>query len=122
MKRLSAASISFLAFAAGAQAQTPIRYDLRYSEAGAPAVSVTITLPEIAPSPASLVMPRNYPGGYEQVPYDSFVAGVAAFSADGKPVSASKDKDGPRWTIAAAESPSNALSTASTSHVWNRNS
>src|SRR5580704_6126541 len=82
-----------------AQAQNPVRYDLRYAEPGAATVSVTIALPEAVKAPASLVMPRTYPGGYEQVPYDSFVTDVSAFSADGKPLTAAKDQDGPRWTL-----------------------
>ncbi len=88
-----------IALAAAAHAQSPIRYDLRYTEPGATMVSVTITLPDAAQAPASLVMPRNYPGGYEQVPYDSFVADVAAFSPDATRLTASKDQDGPRWTL-----------------------
>jgi 7,8-dihydropterin-6-yl-methyl-4-(beta-D-ribofuranosyl)aminobenzene 5'-phosphate synthase len=85
--------------AVAAQAQSPIHYDLRYPQPGAPAISVSIALPEPAKAPASLVMPRNYPGGYQQVPYDSFVTAVAAFSPDNKPVAAAKDSDGPRWTL-----------------------
>jgi len=88
-----------LALAVAAYAQSPIRYDLRYPEAGAATVSVTITLPDAAQAPASLVMPRNYPGGYEQVPYDSFVSDVSAQTPDGKPLTAAKDQDGPRWTL-----------------------
>jgi 7,8-dihydropterin-6-yl-methyl-4-(beta-D-ribofuranosyl)aminobenzene 5'-phosphate synthase len=87
------------AIACAAHAQMPIRYDVRYAEPGAPNVSVNITLPEAAKAPASLVVPRNYPGGYEQVPYDSFVTAVSAFSSDGKALVASKDADGPRWTL-----------------------
>ena len=94
----SLAAALCLILAATAHAQT-VRYDLHYPQPGAPAVSVTITLPEPAKAPASLVMPRNYPGGYEQVPYDNFVTDVAALSADGKPLKAVKDADGPRWTL-----------------------
>src|SRR5580704_14818227 len=82
-----------------AQAQNPVRYDLRYAEPGAATVSVTMALPEAVKAPASLVMPRNYPGGYEQVPYDSFVTDVSAISADGKSLTAVKDQDGPRWSL-----------------------
>ena len=99
MKRYWATLLLSIALSTAAHAQSPIRYDLRYSEAGGPIVAVTITLPEAAPAPASLVIPRNYPGGYQQVPYDSFVTGVTAFSAANQPLTASKDQDGPRWTI-----------------------
>jgi predicted metalloprotease with PDZ domain len=98
VRERSLAAALCLILAATAHAQT-VRYDLHYPQPGAPAVSVTITLPEPAKAPASLVMPRNYPGGYEQVPYDNFVTDVAALSADGKPLKAVKDADGPRWTL-----------------------
>jgi predicted metalloprotease with PDZ domain len=88
-----------MAAAMAAQAQGPVRYDLRYPTAGTPAVAVTIFLPEAVKAPASLVMPRNYPGGYEQVPYDSFVSAVTAFSPDNKTLAAGKDTDGPRWIL-----------------------
>jgi predicted metalloprotease with PDZ domain len=62
-------------------------------------VSVTVTLPEPAKTPAALVMPRSYPGGYQQVPYDSFVTGIAALSPGGKSLQVVKDADGPRWNL-----------------------
>ncbi len=82
-----------------AQAQNPIAYQLRYSQSAAGMVLVAVTLPEPVKAPASLVMPRTYPGGYEQVPYDSFVTGVAAFRAWRKTLRVAKDADGPRWSL-----------------------
>ena len=99
MKRIAATLLLSLALSPAARAQSPVRYDLRYAEAGGPTVAVTITLPEAVPAPASLVIPRNYPGGYQQVPYDSFVTGVTAFSATNQPLAAPKDQGGPRWTL-----------------------
>jgi predicted metalloprotease with PDZ domain len=46
-------------------------------------------------------MPRNYPGGYEQIPYDSYVEKVQAFSNAEKSLSVERDPDAPRWTIGA---------------------
>ena len=65
-------------------------------------VSVTMTLPEPVKAPAPLVMPRTYPGGYVQVPYDSFVSGVVALSPGGKSLPVAKDADGPRWNLGQA--------------------
>lgn len=92
-------AVCLMALAGAAEAQNPVRYELRYSEPGAGVVSVSVTLPEALQAPASLVMPRTYPGGYEQVPYDSFVSGVAARSPDGKSLAVVKDADGPRWSL-----------------------
>jgi 7,8-dihydropterin-6-yl-methyl-4-(beta-D-ribofuranosyl)aminobenzene 5'-phosphate synthase len=89
----------WIALAPSAQAQTPVRYELHYAQPGVDTVQVTIVLPEAVKAPASLVMPRNYPGGYQQVPYDSFVSGVTAISPDGKSLAAVKDADGPRWGL-----------------------
>jgi predicted metalloprotease with PDZ domain len=87
------------ALACAAQAQSPVRYELRYAQPGAATVQVAVALPEAAKAPASLVMPRTYPGGYQQVPYDSFVTDVAALSPDGKSLAVAKDADGPRWSL-----------------------
>jgi len=82
-----------------AQAQNPIAYQLRYSQSAAGMVLVAVTLPEPVKAPASLVMPRTYPGGYAQVPYDSFVTGIAAFAPGGESLRVAKDADGPRWSL-----------------------
>jgi len=79
--------------------QAPIVYDLRYSAAGDHWVSVKITPAAIIAAPAALVIPRTYPGGYDQVPYDSFVENVTAVSQEGKTLTCTKDVDGPRWKI-----------------------
>ena len=52
--------------------------------------------------PAALVMPRTYPGGYEQLPYDAYVTHVIARASDGRSLHISKDADGPRWTLGRA--------------------
>jgi predicted metalloprotease with PDZ domain len=46
-------------------------------------------------------MPRNYPGGYGLVLYDSFVENVRAFSDQDKPMKVTRDPDGPRWLLGA---------------------
>ncbi|MGO4879333.1 MAG: hypothetical protein ACLP59_00755 [Bryobacteraceae bacterium] len=82
-----------------AQAQNPVAYQLRYAQSAAAMVSITMTLPEPVKAPAPLIMPRTYPGGYGQVPYDAFVTGVVALSPGGKSLHVAKDEDGPRWTL-----------------------
>ena len=92
-------SVCLLLLAVGAYAQSALRYELRYAAAGDSAVSIQITLPEPLQAPATLVIPRSYPGGYEQVPYDSFVEGVTALAPDGGSLAVAKDADGPRWAL-----------------------
>jgi predicted metalloprotease with PDZ domain len=82
-----------------AKAESPLRYDLTYRSAGVNSVDVRIDLPSTLSSPVVLVMPRNYPGGYQFVPYDSFVEDVRAFSDEGQRVAAKKTPDGPRWLL-----------------------
>jgi predicted metalloprotease with PDZ domain len=97
--KLSAVAAGLVAFAGLLQAQTPVVYELRYSQAQPDIVSVTITLPEATRAPVTLIMPRSYPGGYQQVPYDDFVSGVSAIGPTGKPLPVTKDEYGPRWLL-----------------------
>src|SRR5271168_1917120 len=83
------------------RAQLPIAYQVNYATPGDPKVRITLILPEPLNTPLSLVMPRNYPGGYEQIPYDSYVENVEAFSDQQKSLSVVRDPDAPRWTIGA---------------------
>jgi predicted metalloprotease with PDZ domain len=92
-------SAGLLLLAVGAYAQNAVPYELRYAAAGESAVSIQITLPEPLEAPAALVIPRSYPGGYEQVPYDSFVEGVTALAPDRKSLAVAKDADAPRWAL-----------------------
>jgi predicted metalloprotease with PDZ domain len=95
-------TVCLAAFFGVAQAQNPIGYQLRYAESAGGMVSVAVTLPEPVKAPAALVMPRTYPGGYVQVPYDSFVSGVVALSPGGQSLPVAKDADGPRWNLGQA--------------------
>jgi predicted metalloprotease with PDZ domain len=81
------------------QAESAIVYELRYGESAAGVVTITITLPESTRAPIPLIIPRTYPGGYQQVPYDAFVGDVAASAPDGKSLQVVKDPDGPRWNL-----------------------
>ena len=93
---------AFLLFVPGlAHGESDVDYALRYARASH-TVTVSLTLPDSAAGPAALVMPRTYPGGYEQLPYDAYVTHLIARSADGTSLHVSKDPDGPRWTLGRA--------------------
>src|SRR5271154_6862313 len=81
------------------RAQSPLTYQLAYASPGDTRVHITITLPQPLNTPAYLVMPRTYPGGYEQILYDPFVEQIHAFSPTEKSLSVAREPDGPRWTI-----------------------
>jgi predicted metalloprotease with PDZ domain len=91
--------ISLCLLPALVHAQAGVEYTLRYALASPQMVAVTLTLPEPVKAPATLVMPRTYPGGYEQFPYDAFVTQIVARSSDGTSVQVHKSADGPRWTL-----------------------
>jgi len=63
MKKLVALLVSLCAGAANAQ--LPMKYSLAYPSAGVNTVQVRIDLRSPRPAPVVLVMPSNYPGGYE---------------------------------------------------------
>ena len=82
-------------------AQSEMKYRLTYTAAGENAVRVRIDLPAPRPAPLELVMPRNYPGGYSLVLYDSFVEDVRAFDQD-KPLEVKRAPFAPRWILGSA--------------------
>jgi len=67
-----------------AYAQEPVTYQLQYAVPGDCCVQVRIVFPSPLKTPVSLVIPRTYPGGYEQVLYDAFLEDVSARSPQGK--------------------------------------
>jgi predicted metalloprotease with PDZ domain len=80
-------------------AQRPLTYQVAYAAPSDTRVQITLILPEPLNTPVSLVMPRTYPGGYQQIPYDSFVEQLRTFSPTEKSLSVQRDENGPRWTI-----------------------
>ena len=92
----------FLLNTSAAHAQTAVQYHLTYPAAESRAVQVRIELSLPRPAPLTLIIPRNYPGGYGLVLYDSFVEDVRAFSDQGKPLTVKRAADGPRWSLGAA--------------------
>jgi predicted metalloprotease with PDZ domain len=95
-------SVVFFLLASGmAYGASDVDYALHYARSSH-TVSVSLTLPDSVAGPAALVMPRTYPGGYEQLPYDAYVTHVIARASDGTSLHISKDADGPRWTLGRA--------------------
>jgi predicted metalloprotease with PDZ domain len=80
-------------------AEDAIRYELRYAADSPGRLSVHLQLPHPAAAPLDLVMPRTYPGGYAQLPYDEFVAHVVPRNPEGAGLAAEKDADAPRWHL-----------------------
>jgi predicted metalloprotease with PDZ domain len=98
MRKLICLSI-FLVLPLSIRAQASLTYQVNYAAPGSTHVRITLILAEPIQTPVSFVMPRTYPGGYEQIPYDSFVEQIQAFSPDEKPLSLVREEYGPRWTI-----------------------
>jgi len=93
--------VSFLLVSGLAHGASDVDYALHYARSSH-TVTVSLTLPDAVAGPAALVMPRTYPGGYEQLPYDAYVTHVIARASDGTSLRVSKDADGPRWTLGRA--------------------
>jgi len=105
MKNATLRSIGLLLFTIVpclTHAQARIAYQLQYVRPGDCCVRVQIKFTEGVKAPIALVMPRTYPGGYEQILYDSFVDGVSAFDVSGKTLAVKHAEDGPRWNIGRA--------------------
>jgi predicted metalloprotease with PDZ domain len=77
-------------------------YRLAYSAPGDCCVHMEMVFPEPIDAPITLVMPRTYPGGYEQILYDSYVEAVGAFSPSGNEIAVKRGPDGPRWNVGKA--------------------
>src|SRR5580693_876657 len=90
---------SLLTFISMARAQAPIAYHLEYNAPGDDGVHIDLAASQPLKGPLVLVFARTYPGGYSQIPYDSFVHEVHAFSPDGKPLPVEVEAAGPRWKI-----------------------
>jgi predicted metalloprotease with PDZ domain len=80
-------------------AEDAVRYELRYAAESPGRLTVHLQLPRPATAPIALVMPRTYPGGYAQLPYDEFVARVVARNPEGAGLAVEKDADAPRWRL-----------------------
>ena len=85
-----------------ARAQAPINYRLQYAALGDCCVHIQMIFTERLPAPITLVIPRTFPGGYEQILYDAYVDKVSAFGAAGKAIDVKRAQDGPRWDVGKA--------------------
>ena len=93
--------VFFLLVSGLAHAASEVDYALHYARSSH-TVTVSLTLPDSVAGPAALVMPRTYPGGYEQLPYDAYITRLIARASDGTSLHISKAADGPRWTLGRA--------------------
>ncbi len=89
-------------FACGARGQGPVTYRVQYAAPGDCCVRVQMIFSEPLKAPVALVMPRTYPGGYEQILYDAYVEKISAMDGSGKPVEVKVAQDGPRWNVGKA--------------------
>ena len=80
-------------------AQAPLTYRVQYFTPGDCCIRVQINFTDALKTPVALVMPRAYPGGYQQILYDTYVENVAAFDVSGKALAMVRAKDGPRWNV-----------------------
>jgi predicted metalloprotease with PDZ domain len=99
---MSRRSLLLLFLAGVVHADPGVDYRLRFAASTPAVVKVAITLAPTVPGSASLVLPRTYPGGYAQVPYDDFVSQVIAIDPTGRRLAVVRDADGPRWRLGEA--------------------
>jgi predicted metalloprotease with PDZ domain len=80
-------------------AHAGITYELGYRLDQSDTVAVTVTPDRPVKAPIEFIVPRTYPGGYAEIPYDHYVEGLAAVGADGQPLKIKRDADGPRYRL-----------------------
>jgi predicted metalloprotease with PDZ domain len=74
-------------------------YRVRYNLSQPSVAHITLNFSVATEAPVTLIMPRSFPGGYAQRPYDPFVTSVRAFAANGAGADVHREELGPRWTI-----------------------
>ena len=80
-------------------AQDDMVYRVRYDRTTPGVVHVSLGLTVFGTAPLTLIMPRSFPGGYVQRPYDPYVSNVKAFGANGDAIAVQREELGPRWSI-----------------------
>ena len=80
-------------------AQDDMVYRVRYDRPTPGVVHVSLGLTVFGTAPLTLIMPRSFPGGYVQRPYDPYVSNVKAFGANGDAIGVRREVLGPRWLI-----------------------
>jgi predicted metalloprotease with PDZ domain len=80
-------------------AQDDMVYRVRYDRATPGVVHISLGLNVFGTAPLTLIMPRSFPGGYVQRPYDPYVSNVKAFGANGDAIGVRREELGPRWSI-----------------------
>jgi predicted metalloprotease with PDZ domain len=85
----------------GRSPRPAVLYRVSYAAPGATTVHVRVEHPGPATASRTLLIPRAIPMGYDEEPYDQFLANVAAFDAAGNPLPVTR-VDGPRWLVGPA--------------------
>ncbi len=80
-------------------AQDDMVYRVRYDRTNPGVVHISLGLTVFGTAPLTLIMPRSFPGGYVQRPYDPYVSNVKAFGANGDMIGVRREELGPRWSI-----------------------
>jgi predicted metalloprotease with PDZ domain len=80
-------------------AQDDMVYRVRYDGATPGVVHVSLGLTVFSTAPLTLIMPRSFPGGYVQRPYDPYLSNVKAFGANDDVIGVRREELGPRWSI-----------------------
>jgi predicted metalloprotease with PDZ domain len=80
-------------------AQDDMVYRVRYDRTTPGVIHVSLGLTVFGTAPLTLIMPRSFPGGYDQRPYDPYVSNVKAFGANGDAIGVRREELGPRWSI-----------------------
>ena len=76
----------------------PVHYRLAIEKPGDSTIAVSLTLPNPAAGPVTLIIPRAVPMGYSQQPYDRYVTTVSAHGKEDESLAVER-KDGSRWQI-----------------------
>jgi predicted metalloprotease with PDZ domain len=82
-----------------AAGEETLHYRVRYDLAVPSSVHITVMFAPPTDAPLTLIMPRSFPGGYAQRPYDPFVINVKAYTGIGGAADVRRDEPGPRWSI-----------------------
>jgi predicted metalloprotease with PDZ domain len=82
-----------------AAGEETLNYRVRYDLAVPSVVHITVKFAAPTDAPLTLIMPRSFPGGYAQRPYDPFVINVKAYTGIGGAANVRRDEIGPRWSV-----------------------
>lgn len=80
-------------------AHAGVSYELSYRLDQEDSVSVVLTPDRPVEAPIDFIVPRTYPGGYAEIPYDDYFEALEALGTDGRSLKVRRDPDGPRFSL-----------------------